>query len=174
MVYLHFFHFDKQVLLVPHLKLKMFLILKSNSKLSFKSYQVIKNILSNSKRNQIDDIKVQNLWHDLSLGNNKRNHCMEAQSGYQRIIIRVAWKSWRYRKNFLVCNIIWPIVHKEHPQIGEKITFTWNTQYKKNYSWKVEYIFGSKSHQLRYTQNRWWLWWVSSTTNTSSYHALEL
>jgi len=37
----------------------MLLISKSNSKLSFKSYEVIKNILSNSKRNKIDDVKVQ-------------------------------------------------------------------------------------------------------------------
>jgi len=60
-VYLHFFNFYFfyiQFQLITHPKLKMFLILKRNPKCSSKSWQVIKNILSNSKRNQIDHVKV--------------------------------------------------------------------------------------------------------------------
>jgi len=78
---LFFFHFDKQFRLVTHHKLKMLLIKNNNPKLSFKSYQVMKNILSNSKISYIYDVKVQNLWHDSSLSKNKRNYCMEAQKG---------------------------------------------------------------------------------------------
>jgi len=39
-----------------------------------------------------------------------------------------------------------------------------NTQYRKNYNRRVNWIFSSNSYWLCYTQKRWWLWWVSFTT----------
>ena len=72
-----------------------------------------KNILSNSKRNQIDDMKIQNLWHDSSLSNN--NGGLKGLAKDDNNNGGLKGSRYNNKKNCFVCSITWPVVHREWP-----------------------------------------------------------